>query len=163
MAIRKWSELMTGRGREIALAVDTEFEGTETLTVQFAASFGEEVRVQVYHAEGIPLPKAVWFKSLSEALSTEYGRTVVVRPAKPITPGLSLARVLADIWNLPQPETCLERKVGECAEPAKAGECRAIAQSCSARELLQGAGQASRSRSLFRKAKSSSSSAQPWT
>lgn len=104
MAIRAWNELLTGPGRDIALAVDTEFEGTETLTVQFAACSGEEVRVQVYHAEGIPLPKAVWFKSLSGELSTKDGREVVVLPAKPITPALSPGRVLADIWNLPQPE-----------------------------------------------------------
>ena len=55
MVIREWNQLVTRPGRELALAVDTEFEGTETLTVQFAACLGKIIRVQVYHAES-PMP-----------------------------------------------------------------------------------------------------------
>lgn len=46
------------RGRPLQVACDTEFEGTLTLTIQFAIRVGGRIVVQVYHSPAIPTPNA---------------------------------------------------------------------------------------------------------
>ena len=128
--IREWDQLVLPE-RELALAVHTEFEGTETITVQFAACWRKTIYVQVYHAKGVAVPDAKWFKSLSKNFTTEYGRKVIVRPVKPITHRLSPGRVLADALDLPRPEY-LSRTKGQNASRTGTGGRRTKVVPCRA-------------------------------
>jgi hypothetical protein len=102
-----WAGLAAGSA--ITLAVDTEYEGAETLTIQFAVRAGDEVRVQLYHSPGIPPPPR---GCLGRSFAGRFGERVVALPPKPISPALSPARVLADILGLPAAEF-LSRHAGD--------------------------------------------------
>lgn len=102
----------------IRLAVDTEFEGAETLTVQFAARVRGEVRVQLYHAPGVPPPPRACFGA---AFRDRFRDRVVVLPPKALTADLSPARVLADVFRLP-PAAYLGRYEGDARRPPAAND-----------------------------------------
>ncbi len=50
----EWDDLASGN--EIEIALDTEFQDVETLSIQFAARLHGQIRVQIYHAGTIPPP-----------------------------------------------------------------------------------------------------------
>jgi len=91
-----WAGLAAGSA--IRLAVDTEYQGAETLTIQFAVRAGGGVRVQLYHSPDVPPPPRGCF---GRSFTGRFGERVLVLPAKPISAGLSPAGVLADILGLP--------------------------------------------------------------
>ncbi len=93
----EWDDLASGN--EIEIAVDTEFQDVETLSIQFAARLHGQIRVQIYHAGTIPPPPQNTF-------GPKFGRRfkgekVTVNPAKPITQLLSPARLLSHLFGLP--------------------------------------------------------------
>lgn len=101
MKQRKWNALAGSDREPVTLAVDTEFQGNETLTVQVAVRMGNEVRVQLYYSPEIPPPRADWF---GKPFLKRFPGRVVVLPAREITHDLSPARMLADVFGLPQAE-----------------------------------------------------------
>lgn len=88
----------------ITLAVDSEYEQAETLTIQFAVRRGDEIRVQVYHSPNISPPQSNWYGGRFSNQFQPHATRVKVLPAKPITAHLSPARVLADLFGLEPPE-----------------------------------------------------------
>ncbi|OWK35736.1 hypothetical protein [Fimbriiglobus ruber] len=99
--------------KTVLLAVDTEFERTQTLTVQFAMRLGNRVRVQLYHSPDIPPPPSGCFGTpFTERFST---RVEVLRP-KPISADLSPARVVTDLLGLPT-AGFLSRYEGDARRP----------------------------------------------
>jgi hypothetical protein len=102
-------------GKEIALAVDTEFQGAETLTIQYAVRAGDEVRVQLYHSPAIPPPPRNCF---GRSFANRFPARVVVLPPKVISAALSPARVLADILGLPAADF-LSRYEGDAESPLR--------------------------------------------
>jgi len=95
-----WSTLQDSSKTPIAVAVDTEFEGDKTLTIQFATRVGQTVYVQIYYAAGVAPPRPRWFDDAFAEAFAGKAVAVKVRPAKPITASLSLALVLADLLAL---------------------------------------------------------------
>ena len=94
----KWAETTTDRLGPITLAVDTEYQGTETLTIQFAARVADEIRVQVYYSPDIPPPPRGCFE---RSFINRFPERVMVLSPKPISPDQSPACMLADILGLP--------------------------------------------------------------
>jgi hypothetical protein len=88
------------------IAIDTEFQGAHTLTVQAAARIDPDtVAVQVYRAAAVPeLPVGFDVNSYLPTTLDMYqpfcGR-IEVRPVKSLTPGLSPARMFADLYGVP--------------------------------------------------------------
>jgi hypothetical protein len=98
---RSLAELAARAGGPIRLAVDTEFDGTHTLLVQYAARLGRRVLVQVYHSPAVvPPDRRAVRRRLRRGLG-RLGRRLTLRPFRPIRPDLSPARVLADLFALP--------------------------------------------------------------
>src|SRR4051794_39677266 len=91
-----WAGLAAGEG--VTLAVDTEFEGTRTLTIQSAGRAGGGVRVQLSRAPATPPPPGGCFGT---AFSGRFPVTVTVVPPKVISTDLSPARVLGRLLGLP--------------------------------------------------------------
>lgn len=88
-----------------SVAIDTEFEGAWTLTVQ-AATFldPETLAIQVYrHPEMPPPPGGFDITNFIPPTADKYGKfgitKVVWRPVKLITAALSPARMLLDLWG----------------------------------------------------------------
>ena len=86
-----WSTLQDSSKTPIAVAVDTEFEGDKTLTIQFATRVGQTVYVQIYYAAGVAPPRPRWFDDAFAEAFAGKAVAVKIRPAKPITASLSLA------------------------------------------------------------------------
>jgi hypothetical protein len=103
---------------EVWLAVDTEFEGTETLTIQFAVRVGDRVRVQIYHAPDIPPPPPDCF---GKTFTDRFPEQVEVLPAKVVSPDLSPGRVLADLLGLPHADF-LSRHEGDALRQGQADD-----------------------------------------
>ena len=86
----------------VEIAVDTEFEGTDALTIQFAMRIGQDVVVQLYRSPHVPtMPKP--FPIDKYLPRTQYGRfcrKVILRPVQMITSTLSLADVVLDLVGL---------------------------------------------------------------
>jgi len=94
------SRLPTGA----CIAVDTEFEGPLTLTVQAAIRLDPHTLVvQLYHNPVIPAPPTGL--DLGQYLPTDsdhygrFGNKVLFRPAQKLAPDLSPARMLQDLLN----------------------------------------------------------------
>lgn len=94
------------RGRdidEIVIALDTEFNGVRTLTVQAACRIDEgTVAVQVYKDPEVPdLPGG--FDLMKYLYPDSYGRffeKVLLRPVRPLSPDLSPVVMLRDLLGL---------------------------------------------------------------
>lgn len=90
---------------EYPLAIDTEFEGAWTLTVQAATFLDHEtLAVQVYRHPDVPPPPEDFNAGTVVPLTPErYGKfgitEVVWRPVRLITAGLSPARMLRDLFG----------------------------------------------------------------
>ena len=89
----------------IEIAVDTEFHGRDTLTVQVAARVGpEDMIVQVYRSEEIRgLPGGFDLEQhwpQSQRASGDWGGRVRLRKLKTITPDLSPVQMLQDLFNI---------------------------------------------------------------
>jgi hypothetical protein len=89
----------------VTQAVDTEFVGTHTLSVQVAVRAGPgELAVQVYRSEAVPPPPAGFSLAGYLPLAPDsYGRfcdEVVFLPVKPLAADLSPALVLRDLLGL---------------------------------------------------------------
>ena len=82
-----WHRLAARTTDPVRVAVDTEFEKAETLTVQFATLVGRDLVVQLYHAPSIPPPLPGWLDGPSLGLPDGRDDRLVVRPA-----GLAFAR-----------------------------------------------------------------------
>ena len=85
--------------------MDTEFQGTHTLTVQTAARIAPDtVAVQIYRASAVPdLPADFDLGRYIRTTPDSYGQffsTVEVRPVKVLTPDLSPARVVRDLFQV---------------------------------------------------------------
>ncbi len=81
----------------IDIAVDTEFEGSRTLTVQTAANFGQSIRVQLYRSDLTPsLPKNLpWSRYVPNDCPP-----LEILPVARITSILSPARILLRLWGI---------------------------------------------------------------
>jgi hypothetical protein len=95
---------LAARGH-VEIAVDTEFRDAHTLTIQAAVrrSAGSVV-VQVYRSPAIPPPPpgfdpAAYLPIDPGGYGRFFGR-LAIRPARAITPDLSPARMLADLFGL---------------------------------------------------------------
>jgi hypothetical protein len=90
----------------VIIAVDSEFEGALTLTVQAAARLpdGVTLAVQVYRSTAVPaLPPDFNLQAYLPLTPEKYGRfceNVILRPTKLLTPDLSPARMLIDLYGL---------------------------------------------------------------
>lgn len=88
---------------EIDVAVDTEYQGTHTLTVQAAARIGPHtLAVQLYRSPAVPgLPAGFEVeKYLPPERYGQFFRGIVVRPVKPLSADLSPMRMIADLFDL---------------------------------------------------------------
>lgn len=85
----------------IEIAVDSEFEGVETLLIQAAVRVGKDLIVQLYRSKSIPLPPAHFNSELflDAKLGEHYDR-VVLRPVKTIHAALSPTEILLDLTGL---------------------------------------------------------------
>lgn len=90
----------------IQIAIDTEFAGPQTLSVQTACRLGDdELAVQVYRSALIPpVPNGLRRKFLQpqEAGYGEFFRRVILRTPRPISTDLSPAYFVRDLLKLPQ-------------------------------------------------------------
>ncbi len=102
-----WETL--ANGEDVVLAVDTEYQGAETLTIQFAVRVGDEIRVQVYHSPDIPPTSQ---RSFDQSFAARFPTRVVVLPSKQIPANLSPAMVLGDMLNMPN-DKLLSRHQGD--------------------------------------------------
>ncbi len=88
-----------------SVAIDTEFEGARTLTIQAAAFLDHQtLAIQVYRNRDVPPPPDDFditnFVSLTADKYGRFGITKVVwRPDQMITADLSPARMLLDLWG----------------------------------------------------------------
>lgn len=94
-----WLDL-SARGRPIDLAVDTEFEGLQTLTIQFAVLLGDQIRLQIYAASDLPDARRTWFGKKFAERFAPLSVKIETLPTKPIRSSLSPARVVADLFRL---------------------------------------------------------------
>ncbi len=99
----KWRALVARRAIEIA--VDTEFAGAETLTIQVATRTGDrEITVQVYYAQLVHDPtaprdgKSVGLSNVKRR--TAAGDRIVVRPPRPIPADLSPVGMIRDLFGI---------------------------------------------------------------
>src|SRR6185312_10776901 len=114
-----WAGLATGK--VMTLAVDSEYEGADTLTIQYAVRFEDEIRLQLYYSPQVPPPPRGCF---GRSFIGRFPERVVVLPPKPISSDLSPARVLAGILGLPEAEY-LSRSAGDDhPEPRAPRECK---------------------------------------
>jgi hypothetical protein len=98
--IRTFDELIKQNDGHVTIACDTEFKGTHTLTIQFAARLGEEVFVQVYSSPAIPYqPEPEVLERLLPRKIRSHCR-VVIRRGRDIADLLSPAEVLTDLFAL---------------------------------------------------------------
>lgn len=95
--------LSGGDGNEFVIAVDTEFTGVRTLTVQAACRIDEEtVAVQVYRDPEVP-DLLGGFDAAKYLPPDGYGRffeNALLRPVRPLSPDLSPAVMLRDLLGL---------------------------------------------------------------
>src|SRR5262249_37043136 len=92
-------QLQQRQGGRLVIAYDTEYHGGHTLTVQFAVRVGRTIIVQTYHSPAIlPQPDPVKLLPHIEALRKRC--RVIIRDGRPLTPDLSPARVIADLFGL---------------------------------------------------------------
>jgi hypothetical protein len=98
---RSFAGLLKRTGGEVRIACDTEFEGPHTLSIQFATRTGDDIVVQVYRSPAIPPPPSNFDveKYVPVGLRPRIKR-IIVRPVREITPELSPARVLFDLFEL---------------------------------------------------------------
>ena len=90
---------------EVEVAVDTEFTGEETNTIQLATrSPTGQIIIQLYHAAKIPtLPRGFDLDSRwpqAERSSARWDGRIELRRARKITPDLSPAAMLRDLFQL---------------------------------------------------------------
>lgn len=88
---------------EAVIAVDTEYLGTHTLTVQAAGRIdGETLAVQVYRSSTVPdLPAGLEVENYLPAEKyRQFFSNVVVRPVRLLSPGLSPMRMVADLFGI---------------------------------------------------------------
>jgi hypothetical protein len=83
------------------LAVDTEYYGTHTLTVQVATRLdSKRLAVQIYHSPMIPpLPRGLDLEKYLPLTDDRYGqffRTITIRPNLPLSSDLSPTRLMRD-------------------------------------------------------------------
>jgi hypothetical protein len=99
--IRTLADLIERHDGHVSIACDTEYKGPHTLTIQFAARLGDDIVVQVYSSPAIPNQLgARRLKKLLPPAIKAHCRRVVIRPGRLITPDLSPARFLADLFGL---------------------------------------------------------------
>jgi hypothetical protein len=89
----------------VIVAIDSEYQGTQTLSVQTAARVEEHtLAVQVYRSTTIPdLPPDFDLDKYLPTTPEKYGRycqKVIPRPMKVLTPDLSPARMILDLYEL---------------------------------------------------------------
>jgi hypothetical protein len=100
-AIRTFEDLIACHDGNVTVAVDTEFKGPHTLTVQFAARLGDDVVVQVYSSPAIPgQPDAEQLLPLLPPGVETPGRRVVIREGRRIPGDLAPACVLDHLFGL---------------------------------------------------------------
>lgn len=90
----------------IEVAVDTEFKGIHTLTVQAAGRVRpDHIAVQVYRAQAVPrLPDSFELAHHAKITTATYGpscRHVVLRPVRLIEPTMSPVRLVSDLFGIP--------------------------------------------------------------
>jgi hypothetical protein len=91
--------------QSIEIAIDTEYKGIHTLTIQAAARIGpDEIAVQVYRSPAIPrLPENFDLTFYLPAPHESYDRSgarVVLRPVRKINPSLSPVRIVRDLLQI---------------------------------------------------------------
>lgn len=110
-------DLMDLSERKVYLAVDTEYEGNRTLTVQCAVQIGDTINIQVYRASDVPEPPDLnqILKKFKKMLR-EMGKQVIIRPVKQLPRDLSPAKILNDLldprerWATVDKSECPARK-----------------------------------------------------
>lgn len=87
-------------GGLLRIAADTEFEGADTLTAQFATRIGDKIIVQLYRSSRVtePLSLAEIRQKLPDL--SKWCSDVILRPVKVLTPDLSPVQVLRDLFRL---------------------------------------------------------------
>jgi hypothetical protein len=89
----------------VTIAVDTEFAGPHTLTVQVCTRIGPDIVAQVYRSPGIPDPPPGFDLAAYVPTTPErYGRfcrRVILRPARLLTPHLAPVQLLQHLFGLP--------------------------------------------------------------
>jgi hypothetical protein len=103
MSSKSWTTLAKCQESPIRLAIDTEYQMHETLTVQAAIRIDKRICVQVYHSPKVPPPKKYFGKQFQNQF-TICGLKVCVLAAKVLTNDLTPARILTDLLNLDQPQ-----------------------------------------------------------
>jgi hypothetical protein len=100
----------------VRVAVDTEYQGRLTLTVQAALRLGEAVAVQVYRDASIPDPPPDFDSGAAATRYRPFCAGLEWRPVKPLTPTLSPGRMLLDLLGLD--EVCPSVVLGRPPLPA---------------------------------------------
>jgi hypothetical protein len=109
------------------VAIDTEYQGTHTLTIQAAARIEPDtIAVQIYYSPDIPPPPAAF--DIGAYIPEKYGKfcpNVILRPAMPISPDITPLWMLRDLFDI-CPAELLYREEGlrrlESFTPANARE-----------------------------------------
>lgn len=86
----------------VEIALDTEFQDAHTLTIQAATRIGDNIVVQVYRSHDIPcLPRSFQATDyLPPRQYARFGKRIVVRPVRNVTPELSPAEILLDLYRM---------------------------------------------------------------
>ncbi len=92
--------LLRPEGNTIRIACDTEYEGAHTLTIQFAARWGDALVVQLYRSPDVPDLPAGFSVAAAHRDLKHWCSRIILRPVKVITPTLSPVQVLTDLFQL---------------------------------------------------------------
>jgi hypothetical protein len=117
MSIPDWDTGVQALPQAVTIAVDTEFAGPHTLTVQVCTRIGPDTLVvQVYRSAAVPDPPPGFdVSAYVPTIPERYGRfcrRVIVRPVKLLGADLGPAAMLRDLYHLPAPDV-LSRAEGK--------------------------------------------------
>lgn len=92
----------------VTIAIDTEYHGPETLTIQAATRLDAgRIAVQIYRAPGVPAPPADFDvqRYFDDHSYSSFLDRVIHRPTRKITTSLSPARIVRDLFGVDDIET----------------------------------------------------------
>jgi hypothetical protein len=101
--MRTWNNFIKPNRLCIEIAVDTEYEGNNTLTIQVAVRLRKTIVVQLYCDSSIPPYKPRYLPKSWKVALGKLGK-VVVLPTRPIKADLSIGRFITDIFQLKRPK-----------------------------------------------------------
>jgi hypothetical protein len=122
------------RRQAVEIAIDTEFQGPHTLSIQAATRIGKDIVVQIYRSKDIPdLPGS--FQRAEYLPPSQYDRfcrKTVLRPIRPITSDISPGKLLLDLFGIGGPRTDSRARGKWIVHDKVPGEAKDFLEPCNA-------------------------------